>query len=412
LLWGRRTAWLHGGFGRLIKQATPTGSKFVIFIDDLDRCKPPRGADVLEAVNQLLDHSGVVVVVMSDMQVVARSVEIKYKDFALLESAKPSGGVVSGCSKYGWNFIQKIIQLQFDLPSYSTLLIRRMVEDLAKQVPRQPLAGQFSTLIYSVRAYAKAAVKRISWEDVWETLWGLAVLLAVTLTVIFIVGGKLRMPLSLMDKITLGLGAFVLGSWVDGRIIRLLKLLRESKRRGQIDEQIRERIAHGDHDFARVEGYVRARNSSRSDDREIEGLVRERVQRYLEDESEFQREAADEVMRYLEPMPRHAKRLLNRLRLLLFIAHARHMFGGEPKLSARHIGKWAVLGERWPELFQMLCNTPFHVYDLEDDNVHDSWVKSHLPIYEGDLELRQFFLTPEGAKLSTVIVRLVTFAPA
>jgi hypothetical protein len=220
------------------------------------------------------------------------------------------------------------------------------------------------------------------------------------------------MPLSLMDKITLGLGAFVLGSWVDGRIIRLLKLVRESKRRGQIDEQIRERIAHGDHDFARVEGYVRARNSSRSDDREIEGLVRERVQRYLEDESEFQREAADEVMRYLEPMPRHAKRLLNRLRLLLFIAHARLMFGGEPKLSARHIGKWAVLGERWPELFQMLCNTPFHVYDLEDDNVHDSWVKSHLPIYEGDLELRQFFLTPEGAKLSTVIVRLVTFAPA
>ena len=63
-------------------------------------------------------------------------------------------------------------------------------------------------------------------------------------------------------------------------------------------------------------------------------------------------------MRHLEPMPRHAKRLLNRLRLLLFVAHERKMFGGKPTLSSRHIGKWAVLGERWPELSQIVCTSP------------------------------------------------------
>lgn len=53
--------------GKLIKQATPRKSKFVIFIDDLDRCRPPRSVDVLEAVSQLFNQVGVVTVIMTDL---------------------------------------------------------------------------------------------------------------------------------------------------------------------------------------------------------------------------------------------------------------------------------------------------------------------------------------------------------
>jgi hypothetical protein len=69
--------------GKLIRQATPKGSRFVIFIDDLERCRPPRAVDVLEVVNQLLAHEGVVTVVMGDMAAIAHCAEVKYKELGL-----------------------------------------------------------------------------------------------------------------------------------------------------------------------------------------------------------------------------------------------------------------------------------------------------------------------------------------
>jgi hypothetical protein len=193
---------------------------------------------------------------------------------------------------------------------------------------------------------------------------------------------------------------------------RLLLLARESRRRKRIDEQIKARIAAGEHNFSKVVEYVKAENSSLRNDPEAEGLVRERLQRYLEDESELQREAEDEVMQHLERMPRHAKRLLNRLRLLLFVAHERKMFGGVPQLTPRHIGKWAVLGERWPELSQQICMDPSIMECLEKAETHDATVKERVRLYEKDETLRRFCLAKTGIKLSPVIVRIVEFVPA
>src|ERR1043166_2378593 len=56
--------------GSLIRQATPRGSRFVIFVDDLERCQPPRSVDLLEIVSQMLGHEGVVTVIMADMPAV------------------------------------------------------------------------------------------------------------------------------------------------------------------------------------------------------------------------------------------------------------------------------------------------------------------------------------------------------
>ncbi len=136
------------------------------------------------------------------------------------------------------------------------------------------------------------------------------------------------------------------------------------------------------------------------------------MQRYLEDESELQREAEDEVMRYLEPMPRHAKRLLNRLRLLLFVAHERKMFGGRPMLSPRHIGKWAVLGERWPELLQEICRDPQIMKGLETVETHKAEIRRRVPVYENDESLRDLCLSQAGVTLWPVIQRIVEFTPA
>jgi len=188
--------------------------------------------------------------------------------------------------------------------------------------------------------------------------------------------------------------------------------VRTARRRAEIDRRIRDSIATGVRDFARVEAAVRYLTLRDKNDVELKGLVRERLQRYLEDESELQVEAEDEVMRHLEPLPRHAKRLLNRLRLLLFVAHERKMFGGEPALTPRHVGKWAVLCERWPGLAVLVSEDPSIIHGLEDfDRFNFAVAKLGSP-YTNDKGLRPFFLENGTVRLSPVIERIVEFRPA
>jgi hypothetical protein len=77
------------------------------------------------------------------------------------------------------------------------------------------------------------------------------------------------------------------------------------------------------------------------------GLVLQRVQRLLADESASRKQAEAEIIQYLPGIPRSAKRLFNHLRILLVIAERKRMFGGmfggQPELDAKHLGKWAVL---------------------------------------------------------------------
>ena len=71
------------------------------------------------------------------------------------------------------------------------------------------------------------------------------------------------------------------------------------------------------------------------------------------------------MLKFLPRVPRSAKRLANHLRLLLAIASQRNMLGGDPMLEAAHLGKWAVLLQRWPELGFAICENPALLADLE-----------------------------------------------
>lgn len=116
-------------FARIVRAATKNGfgwkrSKLVIFIDDLDRCEPPKSADIVEAVNLFLDAEGCVFVIGMDSESVAKSVEVKYKD--LFERMKAENtGVVS----LGRSFLDKIVQIPFSVPRATSDQIKRMVED-------------------------------------------------------------------------------------------------------------------------------------------------------------------------------------------------------------------------------------------------------------------------------------------
>jgi len=397
--------------GKLIRQATPRKSKFVIFIDDLDRCKPPRSVDILEAINQLFDQVGVVVVIMADMQVVAKCADLKYRTLEGPISNIAASHPSLNFPTYGWNYIQKIIQVQFDLPVYSQTEIRRMLEALVKEVPQDKPMSFLSTIGRFVTKRAQSVSSALSGLLNEATGW-------LVFFAGLYAGGRLlakspfRLSLSLRTFSGIYLWAVVLLAVVLRLSLQAVGRIRDRNRRRAIDRAIRVRIQSGEHDFSKVQDSIRQSNATFQSNLEMAGLLRERLQKYLEDESELQREAEDEVMRHLEPMPRHAKRVLNRLRLLLFVAHERKMFGGEPHLSPRHIGKWAVLCERWPELAQLISTDPRVMRRLEDPKRHGSTVRRQVPLYRGDRALRKFCLFAGEVKLAPIIQRLVAFAAA
>src|SRR6266853_1550084 len=103
----------------MIEQATWRGNRFLVIVDDIERCKPPRAVDVLDAVNQLMDHKNVLTVFLGDMSAVAAAAQLKYKDLAEIYS--PNAGIAvtgpdQGKEAFGRLYLQKIIQFQFDLP--------------------------------------------------------------------------------------------------------------------------------------------------------------------------------------------------------------------------------------------------------------------------------------------------------
>jgi hypothetical protein len=141
-------------------------------------------------------------------------------------------------------------------------------------------------------------------------------------------------------------------------------------------------------------------------------------------------EQAREFLGYIELYPRHAKRFLNRLRLLLYMAHERGMFGGELALTPRHVAKWAVLCERWPLLATALSTRPHMMLFLEGrpselvklalegrpsdrDRGGEEFVNalsSLAPDYRGDSWLPAFLASEP--KIAGVVAGLVRFEPA
>ena len=100
----------------LIKQATRDRRRLIVFVDDLERCRPPRAVEVCEVASQLLSHEGVVTVLLADMTVIARSAAIKYRALEQPGSGEDSGPAYD---EYGRSYLQKIVQVQFDLPPRS-----------------------------------------------------------------------------------------------------------------------------------------------------------------------------------------------------------------------------------------------------------------------------------------------------
>jgi hypothetical protein len=84
----------------------------VVFVDDLDRCSPGKVAEVMEAINLFLagDFREFQFVIAMDTEMVAAALDVAHKEIV---ARLPDGG---GESPLGWRFMDKFVQLPFQLP--------------------------------------------------------------------------------------------------------------------------------------------------------------------------------------------------------------------------------------------------------------------------------------------------------
>ncbi len=133
----------------LIVKTVPPGSRLIVIIDDLERCRPPGCIDLLEAINQLFDKRGlpVVFILLADMTALAAAATVKYENLSkhYMPNASASAEkteTASGRHNFGRMYLEKLVQLQFDLPRLSKEQLTAWAERL--QAPQR----QFSELEY------------------------------------------------------------------------------------------------------------------------------------------------------------------------------------------------------------------------------------------------------------------------
>jgi hypothetical protein len=122
-------------FQHVVKAVTRDGRcPLVVFIDDLDRCAPPKPAEIIEAINILLGAQHCVFVLGMDAQAVACSIEAKYKDLCeRLGDAEDPGGLT-----LGQRFLEKIVQINFRIPRADTRLIESFVDAHLGSLSEEP----------------------------------------------------------------------------------------------------------------------------------------------------------------------------------------------------------------------------------------------------------------------------------
>jgi KAP family P-loop domain len=364
--------------GELIEQST-RGGRMVIVIDDLDRCPAERAVEVFEVASQLLAHDGVVTVLLADMR-------------SLSKAASRAYGADAGDAEVGRQYLEKLVQLELDLPPPATEDMRLLLgNERPFGAPRETEKKEDEEV--EERSGAERIGTRVAWIG--------AAVTAVSFSVETLTG------LGPNDALTSGI---FIGAAV-GAVAMIWGGLYVS-----LDRHRRRRVAE------RVQTALKDNPDSISGDpEESESLLREaagterfeslarRVAESVRTVESPEVEAVEAfIKRYPPRFPRGAKRMLNHARLLTKIAREREMFGGEPELTPAHLGKWIVIGERWPAFAEQVTQDPRMIERFENPRKVDPTIESVGDEW-GELEV---LLKGEEPNLAGVIERLIYFRPA
>jgi len=146
-------------FADLVKiHVVDLGQRLVLFVDDLDRCLPEKAVEVLEAIKLFLDVPGCVFVLGLERKVIEEGIRVKYKDFVVV----PGGAAPI----VGRDYLEKIIQVPFNLPPIDQADIKGFICQVAKRSRtsglRQTLEGQANIFAAGVEANPRRIKRTLS----------------------------------------------------------------------------------------------------------------------------------------------------------------------------------------------------------------------------------------------------------
>ncbi len=153
----QRTAFLeefHQDFAKILK-AYVSGRRVFVFVDDLDRCEIPKAAELLQALNLMLaSENDLYFLLGMDRQKVAAGIALKHSQLLpYLRAAEPThqeyGDLEWYGLRFGYEFIEKFIQIPFVIPSPTEDSMGNYIRSLSK-------AG-----VQSVRPVVPPAVEEI-----------------------------------------------------------------------------------------------------------------------------------------------------------------------------------------------------------------------------------------------------------
>ena len=118
----------HADFARIV-DAYAEGQTVFVFIDDLDRCELPKAADLMQAINLLLNDSPRVVYVLGlDREKIAAGLAAKFeKVLPYLSDQRSKTSGYSGLD-FGYSYLEKFIQIPFQVPHPADVDIERLLD--------------------------------------------------------------------------------------------------------------------------------------------------------------------------------------------------------------------------------------------------------------------------------------------
>jgi KAP family P-loop domain len=311
--------------GQIIHAATRNDRRLIIFVDDLERCRPPRAVEICEVVSQLLNLRDVVTVLVGDMESIALSAALKYRSLEVPDSLAADQAANVDYAQYGRAYLQKLVQLQLELPPARPDLLRKMLYD--------DLADAQSASSGGPEKSQKVVVR-----------FGVG-LVAVAASI-------LSLGYALPPELLAGaVGVGGVGAGFASRFFEQRQERRAQKLAGEDRQKIDDAIGGVDAGITVYEAIDKVTQET--------GLnaskVRDRV--FSEVMAGIVAPVDKWVYGVMPNRPRAAKRLLNQVHLMISVAIGRGLFLVRDiennKRRVNRVCKWLIICERWPAVARL-----------------------------------------------------------
>ena len=122
----------HNDFEKIVR-AYAGKRKVYVFIDDVDRCVPPKAADLMQAINLMIsDNPRLIFIIGMDREKVAAGLAVKHEKLIPYITSQRTDTNHSSGLEYGYSFIEKFIQLPFDVPRPTESDIENLIDKISE----------------------------------------------------------------------------------------------------------------------------------------------------------------------------------------------------------------------------------------------------------------------------------------